>query len=192
MEHSSQRMWLKLHYQSLQIRLDKITKCAGGNASAWVGDEGSYLIHLLISLASMIHFLKTRFQNVSVTSRPQPPQPCRCFLVVQLSDRVSLGGKKLKKKISYDQSHGLWDSQVKNLKNVERGRAFQSWNKCKLMLCCLFQVAPIAQLLVAASPGQPPRNLTFPTGFTVALLLYCKLAWNKIISYVSIPHIPHN
>lgn len=98
MEHSSQRMWLKLHYQSLQIRLDKITKCAGGNASAWVGDEGSYLIHLLISLASMIHFLKKRFQNVSVTSRPQPPQPCRCFLVVQLSDGVSLGGKKKLKK----------------------------------------------------------------------------------------------
>lgn len=48
MEHSSQRMWLKLRYQSLQTRLDKITKCTGGSASAWVGDEGSYLIHLLL------------------------------------------------------------------------------------------------------------------------------------------------
>lgn len=88
MEHSSQRMWFKLHYQSLKIRLDRITKCTGGNTVAWVGDEHSYLICLHISLASMIHFLKNCFQNVLMTSRPRPPRTRWCFSVLWLSESL--------------------------------------------------------------------------------------------------------
>lgn len=79
MEHSSQRMWFRLRYQSLKIRLDRITYCTGRNTVAWIGDGHSYLIHLCISLASMIHFLKNCFQNVLMTSQPRPLQTHPCF-----------------------------------------------------------------------------------------------------------------
>lgn len=79
MEHTSQRMWFKLHYQSLKIRLDRVTSCTGGSTVAWIGDGHSYLIHLCISLASVIHFLRNCFQNVLMTSQPRAPQPHQCL-----------------------------------------------------------------------------------------------------------------
>lgn len=63
----------------LKISLDRITSCTGGNTIAWIGDGHSYLIHLCISLASMIHFLKNCFQNVLMTSQPWAPQAHQCF-----------------------------------------------------------------------------------------------------------------
>lgn len=60
-----------------------------GNTWALVGNEHSYPIHLLICLASVIHFLKNGFQNVLMTSQLQAPRTRLCSLVtMQLSEAV--------------------------------------------------------------------------------------------------------
>lgn len=86
MEHSPQRMWFKLCYQSLKISPARITKRPGGTSVARGRDEHRYLIHPCISLASMIHFLRNAFQNVLMTSRPRPPQTHRFFSTLRLSE----------------------------------------------------------------------------------------------------------